>query len=359
MRHRLVLPTAALTLSILVCGIPHLGAQKRKNQEPKSQVLPLPPEPPMALAAETQGLDFHISPLLKTGGLAAQIRMSLGNLIRDTHGETIIKLRAFVSGVGDARRVQAETAAMFTGHKLPLPVLSIVQVGGLGEEAAQVVIEAVVSTGRSVNPNGLAFLVGRTGNSFGDAVGKLKEDISRVPVPPENVVSCTCFTSRIEDYEGERALIQAAFRNTGISVVQAVRDPLNDVTTCQAVGQLTHPPPEGPLVLLPRERAVLVDSHLLVFTGLQLTFGSFLDDAHEAFSRLQRSASAVDSVEAPVEVNAFSLNAYAGSALQKSTAVPPSTFNVQTIEGLPAIDASGGLEAVLAPRVAAQVVVTR
>src|SRR5690349_10130456 len=87
---------------------PGLYAQKRskKNEEPKSQVLPLPPELPMVLAADTQSLDFHISPLLKSGGLAVQIRRSLTDLLRDTRGERIVKLRAFVSGVGDARRVQ-------------------------------------------------------------------------------------------------------------------------------------------------------------------------------------------------------------------------------------------------------------
>lgn len=313
----------------------------------------------MALAANTDGLDFHISPLLKTGGLGAQIRLSLNELIRDTRGETIVKLRAFVAGAGDARRVQAETAAIFTEHKLPLPVVSILQVGGLGQEAAQVVIEAVVATRRTVNPNGLAFLVGRTGNSLADAVERLKQDIGQIALPPDRVLSCTCFTSRIEDYTATRGLVQAAFPKTAITVVQAVRDPLTDVSTCQAVGQLMQPPAEGPVVMLPKARAVLVNSPQLVFTGLQLTFGSFLDDAHESFSRLQRSALAVAAEEAPVQVNAFSINPYASSALQKSTAVPLSTFNVQMVEGLPAVDASGGLEAVLAPRIAAQTVVTR
>lgn len=313
----------------------------------------------MALAADTEGLDFHISPLLKTGGLGAQIRLSLNNLIRDTKGETIIKLRAFVAGAGDARRVQAETAAIFTEHKLPLPVLSIVQVGGLGQEAAQVVIEAVVSTRRSVNPNGLAFFVGQTGSSFNDAVGRLKQNVERAAIPADHVVSCTCFTSRIDNYDSTRGAIQAAFPQAGITVVEAVRDPLNDVSTCQAIGQLNEKPTQGPVVVLPKERAVLVNSRQLVFTGLQLTFGSFLDDAHESFSRLQRVASAVAAEEAPVEVNAFSINVYAGSALQKSTAVPPSTFTAQTIEGLPSVDATGGLEAVLAPHVASEVVLTR
>lgn len=343
----------------LCSSVRELHAQRKKNQEPKSQVMPLPPEPPMALAADTEGLDFHISPLLKTGGLAAQIRLSLNNLIHDTRGETIIKLRAFVAGAGDARRVQAETTAIFSDHKLPLPVVSILQVGGLGQEGAQVVIEAVVATRRRENPNGLAFLVGQSGGSLGAAVEQLKGSVGRIGVAPDRVVSCTCFTSRIEDYEATRGEIARAFPHTAITVVQAVRDPLTDASTCQAVAQLTEAPAEGPVVLVRKERAVLVHSQELVFTGLQLTFGSFLDDAHESFSRLQRVASAVASDEAPIEVNAFSINAYASSALQKSTAVPPSTFTAQTIEGLPAVDASGGLEAVLAPHVAPQVVLTR
>ena len=89
---------------MLALAAPPLHSQKKKYEEPKPQVLPLPPELPMALAAETETLDFHISPLLRSGGLATQIRQSLGDLIRDTHGETIVKLRAFVAGAGDARR---------------------------------------------------------------------------------------------------------------------------------------------------------------------------------------------------------------------------------------------------------------
>ena len=45
-------------------------------------------------------------------------------------------------------------------------------------------------------------------------------------------------------------------------------------------------------------------------------------------------------------MNAFSLDPYAGSALRKTTSVPLSTFTVQTVEGLPGIDAAAGIEAV-------------
>jgi enamine deaminase RidA (YjgF/YER057c/UK114 family) len=356
MRRLTLLFTAALLLSI-VAGFLSAQRNKRNTEEPKTQVLPLPPELPMALAADTETLDFHISPLLRTGGLSAQIRQSLNDLIRDTRGETIVKLRAFVAGAGDARRVQAQVAEIFSERKLPLPVLSIIQIGALGQEAAQIVIEAVVSTRKSVNPNGLAFLLGQTGATFSDALQRLQVSAESASVPADHVLSCTCFTSRIEDFESSRSAIQAAFPHTAFNVVQALRDPANDSTTCEAVGQLTHPPSQGPVVWLKNARVTLVNSHQLVFTGLQLTFGSFLDDAHEAFTRLERAASAVTTVQTPVAVNAFSLNVYAGSALRKTTSVPPSTFTVHTVEGLSAIDASAGIEAVLAPNVRSPVTV--
>lgn len=313
----------------------------------------------MAIAADTEKLDFHISPLLRTGGLAAQIRQSLNELIRDTRGETIIKLRAFVAGAGDARRVEALVGNIFADKKLPLPVLSIIQVGALAENSAQVVIEAVVSTKKVVNPNGLAFLAGQTGASLAEAVQRLTDSANAVPVSPEKVLTCTCFTSRIADVVSERATIQAAFSSTAINIVQALREPPNDETMCEAVAQLAQPPVQGPVVWLKNARATLVNSHRLIFTGLQLTFGNYLDDAHEAFARLQRAASALEGVEAPVEVNAFSLDPYAGSALRKTTSVPLSTFTVQTVEGLPGIDAAAGIEAVLAPRVAEPVTIVR
>src|SRR5277367_5455719 len=144
-----MLRRTSLLVLLLTLTTAEIYSQKKKNEEPKPQVMPLPPELPMALAADAETLDFHISPLLRSGGLAAQIKQSLDDLIRDTHGETIVKLRAFVAGAGDARRVQSEAADLFTDHKLPLPVLSVLQVGALGDEAAKVVIEAVVSTRRA------------------------------------------------------------------------------------------------------------------------------------------------------------------------------------------------------------------
>ena len=334
-------------------GVRDIGAQKKKYEEPKPQILPLPRELPMALAADTGSLDFHVSTLLKTGGLSAQIRQSLNDLVRDTRGETIIKLRAFVAGVGDARRVQAQTTDIFTERKLPLPVLSIVQVGALGYEPSKVVIEAVVATHRTENPDGLAFIAGQIGSSLPEALAKMQRSASAASAAPDQILIATCFTSRIENYDATRASIQGLFPNALINVVQALRDPLNDVSMCQGVGRLSPQAPATPgqVVWLSGARATQVRSRQLIFTGMQLTFGSFLDDAQEAFQRLRKAASAIQSVQAPVQVNAFSLNAHAGSAISKTTSYPQSTFTVQTVEGLPAMDASSGIEAVLAPNV--------
>ena len=164
----------------------------------------------MALAADTATLDFHISPLLRTGGLSAQIRQSLNDLIRDTHGETIVKLRAFLSGAGKARRVDAEVSQIFTEKKRPLPVLSIIQVGGLGDERATVVIEAVVETRRTLNPNGLAFLAGQTGPSFTQAFQRLQASVQAASVSPEHVLKCTCFTAE-PDYAAVEPLSKPHF----------------------------------------------------------------------------------------------------------------------------------------------------
>jgi enamine deaminase RidA (YjgF/YER057c/UK114 family) len=349
-------------LRILICllaGAIVLLPQRRKNEEPKTQVLPLPPELPMAVAANTHALDFHISPMLKTGRLSTQIHQSLADLIRDTRGETIIKLRAFVSGAGDARRVQDVVGELFTEHRLPLPVVSVLQVGALADDAAQVVIEAVVETKRTPNPNGLAFWSGQTAPSFTAALQKLENSVETASVPPDDVLTCTCFTTNMNDAGSLRASVQHAFPKSEINVVQALREPYDNTSSCEAVGKLPAAPTQGPVVLLADSRAALVDADRLVFTGVQLTFGNYLDDASVAYHRLERAARALDPIETPVVVNVFSLDASTASALRKTLHFPNSTFTVQPIEGLTAIDASAGIEAVLAANVANPVILKK
>jgi hypothetical protein len=344
---------AALVLSVAV------ASQRRKDTESKYQVAPLPPEPPKALVTETQGIDFHISPLLKTGGLSAQIRQSLNDLIRDTHGETIVKLRAFVAGAGDARQVQAETVAIFTEHKLPLPTLTILQVGALGEDTSKVVIEAVVATHRTLNPFGLAFFAGQTGPTLTESIEMLKRSAAVAGIPLDKVLTTTCITGRLENFPASRDALHTAFPGSAINLLQGVRDASSEATVCEAVAQLTQAPAQGAVTLFEKSRVTLVNSPKLIITGLQLSFGSFLDDAHEAYVRLQQTSASIQPVDAPVRISAFTVDPSAASALRKTSKFPLSSFTIEMIEGLSAMDATGGVEAVLAPNVAAPVPVSR
>lgn len=334
-----------------------LGRRKNQQEEPKSQVQPLPPQPPSALVVETDTLDFHISPLLETGALAAQIRASLNDLIRDTRGETIIKLRAFVAGSGDARQVQATVTDLFTEHRLPLPVLTILQVGALGGEHAQVVIEAVVSTHRTINPAGLGFFFGQRGDTLPTALQRLRESTALAGLDARQVLSTTCFTGALGSSSDAAAALHAVFPQSQVNVVQAVRDPENQHTVCEATAQLSAPPAQGPVVLMDAAHATLVNAPRLVFTGLQLTFGAFLDDGTTAFARLNHTADSIDHEETPVEVNAFALDPNAAALLRRTDSLAPGTFTVQDIEGLQAIDATAGIEAIFAPGVVRAVAV--
>src|SRR5438477_9825831 len=121
-------------------GPPRIKPPK-KEKELETQTLPLPPEPPSAVIAETAKLTFHVSPLSAKGLLTQQVRDALKALDRANNGGTLVKLRAFVAGTGDMRRVAAIVSEEFSARKVPLPVVTTMQVGALPLEGAQVVLE--------------------------------------------------------------------------------------------------------------------------------------------------------------------------------------------------------------------------
>ena len=129
----------------------------KKEKELETQTLPLPPEPPAAVIAETARLAFHVSPLSAKGLLTQQVRDALKALDRANSGATFVKLRAFVAGTGDMRRVATIVAEDFSEKKIPLPAVTTIQVGALPMEGAQVVIESISTDKKTLNPNGLVF----------------------------------------------------------------------------------------------------------------------------------------------------------------------------------------------------------
>src|ERR1700691_5965755 len=97
---------------------PAQKGKKKTDEEPVTQTLPVLKDPPSAVVAETARLVFHVSPLSNKGLLSQQVRDALKALLRDSHGATVVKLRAFVAGSGDMRRVSTIVSETFTEHKL-------------------------------------------------------------------------------------------------------------------------------------------------------------------------------------------------------------------------------------------------
>jgi enamine deaminase RidA (YjgF/YER057c/UK114 family) len=350
--RRLILPLLMSALVLLVTFPLSADQKRRKDEEPKTQVLPLPKEPPMALGADVESLSFRVTPLLKIGKLSAQIRDSLNELIRDARGSSVIKLRAFVAGAGDSRRVQAIVSDLFTEKKLNLPVISIIQVGALGDDAAQVVIEAVIAERRPLNPAGLAFLAGQTGPTLDASLAKLTQSLSAASLTPSAVLSVTCFSDNLGDYRQHVAQANAIFSKASINLVQSQRQPGGARTTCEAVARSHEGDSSTQISVLGPARVTLIPGRSrLVFTGLQLAFGGYLDDANSALKNLRKFSEAASGNFGQIALlDVYSLSGEATSALRKTASkfdVPGSTITIQQIEGLPSLDAALGMEAIM------------
>src|SRR5580698_748785 len=145
-----------LTLAVLACAAA-LVAFPQKSKKDENQVLQLPKDLPSAVEGDPRHLTFYVTPLSSKGLLSKQVRDALTALSHEAKGDPILRIRAFVAGSGDSRRVRDLVSGFFTDHKLPLPVLSLVHAGVLPEDS-QVVMEAIAAGKKENNPQGLAFL---------------------------------------------------------------------------------------------------------------------------------------------------------------------------------------------------------
>ena len=143
MRARL----AALYRHRMSFGRLAIAAKKKPKKERPgdTQVLELPKDPPQAVVAEPIGWSSMSPRYLRKGLLSQQIRDGIKALWNDSKGSQIVKIRAFVAGSGDMRRVPSVVSEMFTDKKQPIPAVSVVQVGGLPMDGAQVVLESIAS----------------------------------------------------------------------------------------------------------------------------------------------------------------------------------------------------------------------
>jgi len=241
-----------LALILILCFASPLQAQKKKNKkkdiEPITQTLEVLPDPPSAVKVESTRLVFYTSPLTSKGLLSQQSKDALAALRRLAHGATIVKLRAFVAGRGDARRVSAIVSEQFSEWKLPLPALTILQIGALPLEGAQVQIEAIAEDRKPVNMNGVAWLLAT------QITKPLAEsgDVNVVqPILEESlnglkgeVLALTCFVSNLDNPANLERAMAAKFPNAARTLLQAQRATGSGLARCEAATRRTIGDPD-------------------------------------------------------------------------------------------------------------------
>ncbi|HEY6342502.1 MAG TPA: RidA family protein [Bryobacteraceae bacterium] len=308
--------------------------KKNEDKEPVTQTLPLLKDPPAAVAADSSKLVFHVSPLSNKGLLSPQTREALSALMKLNHGGQIVKLRAFVAGTGDMRRVQTIVSEFFTEKKQPLPVLTTVQVGALPMEGAQTVIESVSvdKVDKKVShPHGLAFFSGQPGDSAPEAIARLAKTAGGA------MLRVTCFLDSIDRIQEAREAAARAFPSAAVNFVQPLRAGLNPAAMCEGVG----------------ESVIAGAPSKLVFTGAQMAFRDQDGDLRLAFQRLEKALEPFGaSLQDTVSSTLYGLSAEIAERTRSIATgfLPTPPGMTLLVEGLPSLDASVAIEVVAASR---------
>jgi len=362
---------ALLTLAaVAASAAAQTAEEKRQKKEERTQVLQLPVELPAVTTGNPRRLTFYVTPLTGKGLLTHQIRESLKALASQSGGETVLKIRAFVAGSGDVRRVRDLVSEEFTGRKRPLPALSLLRAGGLPLEGAQVVLEAIAEAHKDVNPHGLAFFSAQAAASpspldpaaplVGRALAQLGQAITAAGATPQNVLRVTCFVSSLADFAATRSLVDSAYPHAALNYVQTQRSPGSALAACEAVARLSADPaaplqflnPDG----LPRESGqasvALVNSAEVVLTGAQVSFGYQPPDTRLAFDRLQKELTqAGTSVGKVAFADYYPLSLDIAAQVRQMRAQlfdaeRPPAGTLLLFEGLPSMDAGFAVDAV-------------
>lgn len=358
---------------LVVCAlVAHAGlfGKKKKSDEDVTQVLQLPKDPPSAVVVETARLGFYVSPLSSKGLLSQQVRDALKALQRSAGSGAIVKLRAFVAGSGDMRRVQAIVSETFTDRHQSLPALSVVQVGGLPQEGAQVVMEATTVGKKDVNPNGLVFIAGQQASSPNPlapvdplaekVLAGLRTAVKSAGSQPEDVLRGTCFLSSLDGIAKVRERMESEFKGAAWTFVQLQRAPVNAVAECEAVAR-SRVKIDGPVQFLNPDglakspnysQIALVGAPKVAITGTQVAFGSQDADVRLAFGRLQKELAGVGaSVKQVAWSSIYPLSGAMAEEVRKIRfeyydASRPPACTLLSFEGLPSLDASFAVDAI-------------
>ncbi|HVY94707.1 MAG TPA: hypothetical protein VHA14_18220, partial [Bryobacteraceae bacterium] len=288
-------------------------------------------------------LTFQVSPLSNKGLLSQQVRDALKALLHDNHGAQIVKLRAFVAGSGDLRRVQQIVVDEFTDRKLSLPVISTIQVGALPMVGAQVVIEATSMEKQGAGNAMLRLLPAVSLQGVPAAV-----EFLRARTNSFEMVHVTCFVSSLDDGASSRTALATAFPKAALDIVQTQRQSLQPFAACegtarQALGNLVGDFGGG----AGNTNGVITGK--VIFTGTKLVFRDQDADIRLAFQRLIKAIEPLGADKDDVVwTGEYPLTNPLGEkiAAVRPEFTPPSAAKpgIVLFEGLPSTDATAAIE---------------
>lgn len=357
-------------VALLVATVWPAATQKKKDKDEQTQVLQLPKELPGAVTGDTRRLTFHVTPLSPKGLLSRQIREALKALQHECANETVLKIRAFVAGSGDMRRVRDLVSEIFADRKQPLPALTLVQAGALPMEGAQVVLEAIAAARKDVNPHGLAFVSAQIAASdnpldpvaplAAKSLDGLARAVRAAGAEPADVVRVSCFLSSLQGLAQTRSIVESNYPKAALDFVQTQRAPARALAACEAVARLSAEP-ESPVRMLDpdglphtdgQSQIALVNTPEVVLTGAQASFGLQERDARLAFERLDKELEkAGSSGRNVVFAHGYPLSQSIAGEVRR---VEPQFFNAPqppagslvVFEGLPSMDAGFAVDVV-------------
>jgi enamine deaminase RidA (YjgF/YER057c/UK114 family) len=246
------------------------------------------------------------------------------------------------------RRVQ-EIAAEVFADKHDLPALTVVQVGALPMERAQVTIESTAESKNVVNPNGVAFVSAQAAASLDGAVDKVKTVLEAGGMRMDSLLRMTCFVSSLDGIPAQPAGVPIP-----VTIVQMQREPVRPRAACEAIARVEQPRTEPVQFIdgVPGVPAMaLVSASRVVMSGLQLGFGEQEPDVKLAFERLRKDIQdANGDLRRTVMAHYYVVSTGVSEQVRKlrgeyeGTALPASTM--LGFEGLPSIDAAFAMDVV-------------
>lgn len=371
---RLVAATVALVLVAATAEAKKKKKGKDGEEAEITQTLEVIPDPPATISADTRRLSYYVTPLSAKGLMSQQTREAVKSLLRQLRGAQVVRVRAFVAGSGDLRRVQSIVAEMFAERHLALPVMSVVQVGALPLAGAQVVLEATAMEKKEVNPHGLAWISGQgqtDKNPLANvmpmaqrSMANLKKAVDAIGAEPSGVLRVTCFLSALDTAAALPGLVASTFPGTVFLQVQVQRASYVGVAECEAVARLSKPRGSGVELINPETltkspnytQIAAISAPKVILSGAQMQFGYQDNDARLAFQRLTRVLDAAGtSVKQVVFASTYPLSPSLSEQVRRlrfdyfDRSRPPAS-TLLPFEGLPAMEAGFAIDVVAIPR---------